>query len=318
MKKFINFLKENLLVKNAGSRPMEKRAYKLTKPTLIAGLHKSWRAGKLSSYSLINRSNFRIAAFGIESRSLATSCESTLKGKISKSWFYQTFNTKLHLYYLSWAFFLLIPTFLFGFENVCFKYYFGQFFTILLTSVPFLPIFKNNIYMRVWGILHCLLFFTLNCATLVYTIQHYLNGYFPFSESNFILQTPALYFYDIFSMEIFADGGSAGGNTPKLSPGEEHIAKLTKVANFSILGSCIGGGIHAGILGVSPKYAGASLLKANKIIWGPKAPLTVTKVLVSTQKGKWLVGGVSGLVAGTYAFQQIFYDVPTPPSGGVF
>lgn len=66
---------------------MEKRAYKNKKPTLIAGLHKSWRAGTFSSYSLVNRPYLRIAVFGIESRSLATSCEPTLKEKISKSWF---------------------------------------------------------------------------------------------------------------------------------------------------------------------------------------------------------------------------------------
>ena len=75
------FFKNSQLVKSAGSRPTEKRAYKSKKPTLIAGLHKSWRAGTFSSYSLINRSNFRIAAFGIESRSLGTSCEPTLKEK---------------------------------------------------------------------------------------------------------------------------------------------------------------------------------------------------------------------------------------------
>lgn len=163
----------------------------------------------------------------------------------------------------------MISTFLFGFENVCFKYYFSCVFTILLSSWPFLPTFRENVYIRLFGTIGCLLFFTLNCATFGYTIQHYLNGYLPFSESNFILQTSALYFYDILSMEVFADGGSTGVNTPKISPGEEHIAKLTKV-------------------------------------------------LVSTQKGKWLVGVVSGLVSGAYAFQQIFYNVPIPRPGSPF
>ena len=61
------------LVKSAGSGPTGKRACKNKKPTLIAGLHKPWRAGTFSSCSLINRSYFRTASFGIGSRSLATS-----------------------------------------------------------------------------------------------------------------------------------------------------------------------------------------------------------------------------------------------------
>ena len=306
------------LVQRAGSRPIEKRAFKNKKPTLIAGLHKPWRAGTFSSCFLINKPYFKIATFGIESRSLVTSCKPSLKERISKSWSYQTFNTKLHLYYFGWALFLGISTFLFGFENMCFKYYFSCAYSILLSSWPFLPVFREKPYIRLFGIIGCLLFTILNGAMFVYIVQDYLNGYFPFSESNFVLQTPALYFYDIFSLEIFADGDSISGNSSKISPGREHIAKLTQVVNFSFLGAGAGAGTHAGILGISPKYAGASLLKINKTIWGPKAPLTVTKVLVSTQKGKWLVGGVSGLVSGAYAFQQIFSDVPPPPSGGVF
>ena len=257
---------------------------------------------------------------GIKSRTFVTSCKPTFKEKLIKSWFYQTFNTKLHLYYFGWALFLGISTFLFGSENICFKYYFSCAYSILISSWFFLPMFKENPYIRFFGIITCLLFTMLNCAMLVYIVQDYLNGYLPFSESNFVLQTPALYFYDIFSLEIFADGDSIGGNSPsaKISPGREHIAKLTQVMQFSVSGAVFGTGIHAGVLGVSPKYEGASLLKINKLVWGPKAALPIGKILISTQKGKWLVGGMAGFASGAWAFQKIFGEVLTPLPGVPF
>ena len=48
----------------------------------------------------------------------------------------------------------------------------------------------------------CFMFTLLNVAKFYFILQHYFNGYLPFSEANYVLDDPASFFYDIFSLEI--------------------------------------------------------------------------------------------------------------------
>ena len=139
-----------------------------------------------------------------------------LQKKLRTSTIYKALNGKVFLYYISWVIFLSIVTFLFGFENICFKYYFGNLFIIIITSTPFLPMYKDNALMRSWGIFGCLIFTILIWAKFVYLWQHFSEGHLPLSEANFVLEAPASYLYDIFGLEAFA-GGEV--DFLKISPG---------------------------------------------------------------------------------------------------